>query len=111
MSVFAHYRTLHPRSHRNPRAGSLEWRRIRERLEDGSTVEELCRAIDGYHASPFHCGQNDDRQKHLGLDLIMRDASHVQKGIEFLDRQPPRVTSKNGANIEAALDILRGRAP
>lgn len=83
--VFDHYRTHHPRAMRNPQAESLEWRRIAARLVEGSTVDELCRAIDGYHRSPWHCGVNDTGAKYLDLALIMRDGTHVERGLAFAD--------------------------
>lgn len=89
--VFAHYRKLHPRAFRNPQPDGKEWRLIRARLREGSTVEELCQAIDGYHASPYHQGKNDRGTKYLDLGLIVRDGSHVAKGLEFF-AQPPTDT-------------------
>jgi hypothetical protein len=81
--VFAHYRKLHPRAFRNPQPGTKEWRLIRDRMKEGSTAEELCLCIDGYHRSPLHLGQNDRKTKYLDLELFMRDGSHVTKGIEL----------------------------
>lgn len=100
MSVVAHYRRLHPQS--KVSATSKESRFVRERLREGYSAEDLCRAIDGYHQDPWHCGQNDRGKPFLGLDLLMRDSSHVQKGIEYLER-PVQPTSKNGEVVRRAI--------
>lgn len=82
-AVFAHYRTLHPKAFPRPTAGGKEWVKIAARLREGYTLEDLCQAIDGYHASPFHCGDNDRQTTYLDLGLIMRTGGHVAKGIEL----------------------------
>jgi uncharacterized phage protein (TIGR02220 family) len=51
---------------------------IRARLKDGYTVEEIKRAIDGCHSSPFHMGQNESNKIHDGLDLICRNGSKLE---------------------------------
>jgi hypothetical protein len=92
-AVFAHYRTLHPRAHPKPKSGSPEWRKIRDRLAEGYTVEALKQAIDGCHKSKFHQGENDSRTKYLDLELIVRSSTHVAKFIELADPKassPPR---------------------
>jgi hypothetical protein len=78
-AVFAHYRTHHPRACPNPKPKSVEWGKIKARLAEGSTVADLCSAIDGYHRDRWHVENGQ-----LGLDLIVRDASHVAKGLQFL---------------------------
>jgi uncharacterized protein YdaU (DUF1376 family) len=84
-AVFAHYRQWHPRAMVTPRPESKEWRSIAARLREGATVEDLCKAIDGYHRDPWHCGENDRNKAYLDLSLIMRDGTHVQRGLEYAD--------------------------
>ena len=91
--VHAHHHTHHPKGAPEILPTSKEWRLIRERLKEGHTVEALCKAVDGYHKSPWHCGKNENGTKYLDLALIMRDQSHVEKGIG-MDDAPP--TSANG---------------
>jgi len=79
--VNAHYLTHHTKAAKILNPGGKEWRHIRDRLREGRTVEELCRAIDGYHADRWHI---ENRQ--LGLELITRTATHVTKGLEFAER-------------------------
>lgn len=91
--VHAHHHTHHPKGAPEILPTSKEWRLIRDRLKEGHTVEALCKAVDGYHKSPWHCGKNENGTKYLDLALIMRDQSHVEKGIG-MDDAPP--TSANG---------------
>ena len=67
----------------HPRARLDKKRRtkIRLRLEDGYTLDDLKLAIDGCRASPFHLGQNDRNQVYDDIELICRDAPHVDRFI------------------------------
>lgn len=79
-AVWAHYcNVMHPRSNV---ADSEQRRLIREALKtsprttgsnayDGP-VAELCRAIDGCAASPFHMGQNDRGKKYNRISNIFK---------------------------------------
>jgi hypothetical protein len=49
-------------------------------------------------------GQNDRGVQYLDLELIMRDETHVQKGIEWAENPPKAITNK------PARDIRVGRA-
>jgi hypothetical protein len=93
--VLAHYAKHHPRS----RPGKKERRLVGERLRapERWAVEDLCRAIDGYHLDPFHQGQNDRKTPYLSLLLLLRDADHVQGGLELLDRHQRRRAARGGS--------------
>ena len=103
-AVIKHYRERwnHQRRYRRSRDGKA-WCLIQARLAEGWTVAELCQAIDGYHLSPFHQGQNDKGLVYLDLELIMRDETHAEKGIE-MSENPPK---PNGGR--PAHDIRLGR--
>lgn len=77
--VVAHYQKYHPKS----KPGTKERTKIRGRLDDGYSANQLKEAIDGCHRSPYHCGENDRNRKYQSLELIMRDASHVDQFIEM----------------------------
>lgn len=77
--VFAHYREFHPKA----RPGDKERRLVRARMGDGYSVDDLKAAIDGNHASPFHCGENDRAKTYHRLDLILRDSSKVAEFVEI----------------------------
>ena len=94
LEVFAHYRGHHPGAHKNPISTSIEWRRIRDRLKEGSTVKELCLAIDGCHVHPWNCGENPSGTQYFALKLIMKDGSQVTRFIEAWRRRGEPVLSE-----------------
>ena len=85
--VWEHYRTHHPKAVRVLKSGRKEYRLIKQRLQDFD-VDEIKRAIDGYHKSSWHCGDNPSGKRYQSLDLLRRDCSHVQAGLEYLDAKP-----------------------
>lgn len=52
-------------------------------------AETLMMAISGYLKSPHHTGQNERHTKYLDLELMLRDAKHIEAGLEFFG-DPPR---------------------
>lgn len=64
-----------------PRARLDQKRRqkIRQRLLDGYTVQDLTDAIEGCALSPFNMGQNDRSTVYNDIELICRDAAHVDR--------------------------------
>ena len=88
LSVFEHYRTHHPRAHPKPKSTMKEWKRIRDRLGEGSTVADLCKAIDGMHKTPWNLGERENGEsgtKFLQLELCMRSSGHVHRFMENAD--------------------------
>lgn len=82
--VFARYKHHHPKSSIKKLPVMDEAHLlIRNALKAGFSVEDCCKAIDGYHNSAFHQGANDNNQKYLSLSLVFSDVSHIQKGIEM----------------------------
>lgn len=81
--IWRHYREYHPGTAKALKSNRKEYQLIRARLGDFD-AETLKKAIDGYHRSAFHCGDNPQGKQYQSLALIMRDISHVQQGIEFL---------------------------
>jgi len=108
LAVFAHYRSYHPRAAPKPTSKSKEWRLIVARLGEGSSVADLCRAIDGQHRSPWHLGQAEgSTTKYLSLSLAMRDASHVTSLGEIADNPPGTpINGKAQRNRQAAQEWL-----
>lgn len=77
--VFAHWRdTLRKGS---PRLIFDDERkaRVKARLKEGYTVEDLKRAIDGCGQTPHNMGKNDRHEKYDDLELICRNAAHVDR--------------------------------
>jgi hypothetical protein len=56
--------------------------KIKARLKEGFTVDDLKAAITGAKADPFLMGKNDDRKKYDDLVTILRDAPQVERLIE-----------------------------
>lgn len=90
LAVFEHWRVVfnHPKSILDDKRKRI----IDARLKQFG-VEDLKAAIDGYKLSPFHQGENKDGKVFDGIELIMRDAQHVEEGLRFL-RAPPRPPPK-----------------
>jgi len=63
--------------HQKSKLDSSRERLIRARLKDGYSVADLKEAVTGCKNSPFHQGENKDRKKYDGIELICRDAAHV----------------------------------
>lgn len=85
--VIAHYKTFHPRA----RPGEKEKALIQSRLHDGYSVGDLCEAIDGCHRCPHNCGVNERGMKYQTVELIMRNASNVQRFLEMPKDVKPEV--------------------
>ena len=66
-----------------PRARLDQKRRqkIRQRLLDGYTMQDLIDAIEGCAQSPFNMGANDRTTVYNDIELICRDAAHVDRFI------------------------------
>ncbi len=83
--VFDHWRAKleHPRAKLDPKRTRL----IRDRLKQFS-ADDLCRAVDGCARSDFHMGKHPKTQgqRHDAIELICRDAAHVEKFLELAER-------------------------
>lgn len=84
--VFAHWQT----EHNKPRARLDAKRRqlIRKALSE-YTEADLCQSITGYRNSPHHMGQNERNTVYDSIELMLRDAAHIDAGLKFYS-QPPR---------------------
>lgn len=88
-SVYEHWRGYHPRSAPKLIAESQEYRLIADRLREGSSVSTLCEAIDGCHKTPHNLGINDRGKKYLGLHVIFKSASQVERFVQ--NNNDPRI--------------------
>lgn len=61
--------------------------RIRARLREGFSVQDLCRACDGMWATPWNIGENPSGKTYTDIELVCRDASHVER---FIGGAPSR---------------------
>lgn len=80
-------------------------------------VEQVQQAIIGCTLSPHHMGQNAQNKRYDDIELILRDAKHVEQFLGYYDRKPnnvslydnrPRPVHTGLANANA--DGLRQRA-
>lgn len=78
--VVEHYRAVHPKRFRGGTPPKV-LRLLRAALKS-YPADELCRAIDGNAASQFH-----RENGHLGLDLILRDASKIDYFLDLAQKQ------------------------
>ena len=72
--VWAAYAEHHPRA-----AGTPQRRRLIKRRLESYDVATLIAAIDGNHVDPYCCGENRERRQYHSLELILRDADHIEK--------------------------------
>lgn len=68
--------------------------KIRARLAEGYTVEDIKRAISNIRQSPFHCGENDNGKFYADIIFICRNGSKLEEWINYQPRKvvhmPPR---------------------
>lgn len=60
--------------------------KIRARIKDGYTVEQIKRAIDGVCSSEWHRGANDRGVNYTELEMILRTGDNVEKYLELAER-------------------------
>lgn len=98
---------------------------ILARFRDGYTVEDLQLAVMGCKASEFHNGANDRGRRYVSIELICRDADHVDSFIEIAEKaagvemariargqakpEAPAEPEKRSERTQAQIDALRAR--
>jgi uncharacterized phage protein (TIGR02220 family) len=111
MQVFVYWQEVMKHSHSiltKKRKG-----KIRARLEEKFTVEQLKCAIDGCFATDFNMGRSDDGRVFDDIELICRDAEHVERFIATAGRINARPNSNTQPNpvtadIAQAAENYRG---
>lgn len=96
--VFAHWRKATGKTDRTVLDGPR--RRLITKALKAYPLADLRRSIDGYAASPWHQGQNDRRRSYDGLDLILRDAEHIEKGWELLEAHGAAAPAEAGVSAD-----------
>lgn len=71
-------------------------------------VDDLVDAVRGWKHSAFHCGQNEHGTIHNDLDLLLRDAKHVEQFRDW-ERDINRPAARTGPAAFAA-GVERARA-
>ncbi|QRS18169.1 replication protein [Klebsiella oxytoca] len=75
--VFAHWQTEH--HHLTAKLDDKRRKRIKARLAEGFTADELCRAISGAKGDPWLMGKNPSKKRYDGVETILRDAAQVER--------------------------------
>jgi hypothetical protein len=106
-NIISHYQKYHPGAMRSVKKNSGIYKKIEGRLREGYSPDEICRAIDGQHVSPFHLGENKNGTRYLQLELVVRSGEKVDQFLEIFDspKQSP-VKSKTARSVRAAQDWL-----
>lgn len=99
--VFEHWRT----AHRHERAQLDDKRRkvIAKALKDYAEAD-LCQAITGYLNSPHHMGDNESATVYDSLELMLRDAKHIDAGLRFYAEPPRTDLSRSTRRVIAQTD-------
>lgn len=90
--IFEHWRrTLnHPKAIPDKKRLGL----IADRIKQGYSEDDLKRAINGVLASPHHMGKNDSQTIYDGVELIFRDAAHVDKFLGLVSKDGPKAAAQ-----------------
>ena len=75
--------------------------KIKARLKDGFTVNELKIAIDGCAKSGYHMGQNDTGAIYDDIELICRDDAKVKRFIAIASQSERQFDAKTQSTIDA----------
>lgn len=70
--------------------------KVRCRLKDGYSVDDIKLAIDGCLASPYHQGQNKRGMIYDDLELICRDSKHIDQFIKSAKEPNAKLISPAG---------------
>lgn len=110
-TVFQHWKRV---MGKNDRVAFDEKRRRaveRAMMKLGFTAADLCAAIEGCAASPFHHGRvNNGAVLYDDLELICRDAKHIEQFMEF-KKHPPQAERRGrvGAETHSTMhDVTEG---
>jgi hypothetical protein len=99
--VFDHWKSIH--GHPRAKLDAKRKRVIGTALASYSEAD-LCLAITGYLSSPHHMGQNDRATKYDDIELMLRDAKHIEAGIKFHAEPPTNLSSLTRRNVAAIED-------
>ena len=99
--IFAHWQTVHKK-----RSAKLDQKRRRLILRalKAYSATQLCECIDGYARSPHHMGQNATGTKYDDIGLMLRDAAHIEAGLQYRRELKPALI-KSRDDPQARLDV------
>lgn len=82
-------------------------KRIRRALTD-YPLEDVIDAVRGVALSPFHCGQNERHTRYDDIDVILRDAKHVEQFRDLWRNDRPVQEQSKVLDLIAADRARRG---
>lgn len=97
LSVFKHWQTV--MAHPDAKLTNDRKTKIKARLDEGYTVEQLKFAIDGCRLSPFHMGDNDRSTKYDDLNVICKNGAKVEWFMGIAEH-PPSPNGKDSRQDE-----------
>lgn len=102
--VFDDWKAVH--GHPHAKLDGKRRKTIVDRMKDGYTVDDLKRANRGCKASEYHQGKNDTHRVYDDIDLIYRDAKHVDMFIAVLSGRSatPKEQTRDEQIMQARLD-------
>lgn len=105
--VFAHWQTEH--NHQTAKLDDKRRSRIKARLSQGFTVDELCKAISGAKFDTWLMGKNPSNKPYDGIETLLRDAAQVEKLRDLADNQHARAIAEGQYTATTArnLDTLQ----
>ena len=104
--IFDHWRVLH--EHPKAKLSDKRKRIITKALKIGYSEGDLMKAIAGCGATPFNMGLNEHGRKYDSIELILRDAEHIERFMDHAD-DPPKAAAGNHVlrqSIENARELL-----
>jgi len=114
LHLLAVYRSLgHPRMFKRPKQSAREFSRYKARLAEGWEPSELETAVRGCHLTPWNAGKDPktNGRKYLGLDLILRNSSNVERFIgNFREYSPEPDPDDREAESRRVIDEISDEA-
>jgi len=98
--VFDHWRLT--MDHQQAKLDDKRTRIIRKALLAGYDTGQLVVAIDGCKQTPWNMGDNPGGTVYDSIDLILRDAEHIDRFIKHFDNPPSSKNNQRLSNNEAA---------
>ena len=106
-AVFAHWKaTMGLNGHTV--FSSKRRKAVRARLREGYSADALKQAVDGCKVTPFNMGENDRGEKFCDLELICRDAQHVDRFIRNAT-DPPKPKGNGIQSGRVSSDTWEGK--
>ena len=100
--IFDHWKSV--MGHPQAKLDDKRKRIIQKALAQGYDPGQLKNAIDGCNATPWNMGDNPNSTVYDSLDLIFRDADHVDRFIKNFHSPPSAQTNKRLTNNQAAAE-------